>query len=205
MSNKIYGYIRVSTKDQNEDRQRIALLEFGVLQKNIYMDKQSGKNFERPQYQKLLKRLKNGDTLVIKSIDRLGRNYAEIIEQWRVITKDKKVDIVILDISLLDTRKSHDLIGTLIADLTLQILSYVAQTELEFNRQRQAEGISAARKRGVKFGRPAKKIPENFSEVYQQWQEGKISARSAGKMLGTTHNTFLNWVKNFSQKNNPAD
>lgn len=205
MRNELYGYIRVSTKEQNEDRQRIALLEFGVLQKNIYMDKQSGKNFERPQYKKLLKHLKKGDTLVIKSIDRLGRNYAEIIEQWRVITKDRKVDIVVLDISLLDTRQSHDLIGTLIADLTLQILSYVAQTEREFNRQRQAEGISAARKRGVKFGRPAKKIPENFSEVYQQWQEGKISARSAGKMLGTTHNTFLNWVKNFSQKNNPAD
>lgn len=195
MSNKIYGYIRVSTKDQNEDRQRIALLEFGVPQKNIYTDKQSGKNFERPQYKKLLKLLKKGDTLIIKSIDRLGRNYAEIIEQWRIITKDKKVDIVVLDISLLDTRQSHDLIGTLIADLTLQILSYVAQTELEFNRQRQAEGIAAAKARGVKFGGIPKERPIEFNSVREEWEKGEISARKAAKRLGVTHPTFLKWAK----------
>jgi DNA invertase Pin-like site-specific DNA recombinase len=195
MSNKIYGYIRVSTKDQNEDRQRIALLEFGVPQKNIYIDKQSGKNFERPQYQKLLKRLKKGDTLIVKSIDRLGRNYAEIIEQWRIITKDKKVDIVVLDISLLDTRQSHDLIGTLIADLTLQILSYVAQTEIEFNRQRQAEGIAAAKARGVKFGGIPKERPIEFNSLREEWEKGEISARKAAKQLGVTHPTFLKWAK----------
>ncbi len=195
MSNKIYGYIRVSTKDQNEDRQRIALLEFGVPQKNIYTDKQSGKNFERPQYKKLLKLLKKGDTLIIKSIDRLGRNYAEIIEQWRVITKDKKVDIVVLDISLLDTRQSHDLIGTLIADLTLQILSYVAQAEREFNRQRQAEGIAAAKARGVKFGGIHKERPIEFNSVREEWEKGEISARKAAKRLGVTHPTFLKWAK----------
>lgn len=195
MSNKIYGYIRVSTKDQNEDRQRIALLEFGVPQKNIYMDKQSGKNFERPQYQKLLRRLKKGDTLIIKSIDRLGRNYAEIIEQWRVITKDKKADIVVLDISLLDTRQSHDLIGTLISDLTLQILSYVAQAEREFNRQRQAEGIAVAKANGVKFGRNSLPVSDNFPDVLKQWKSGKISARIAGKLLNVSHTTFLKWVR----------
>lgn len=195
MSNKIYGYIRVSTKDQNEDRQRIALLEFGVPQKNIYTDKQSGKNFERPQYKKLLKLLKKGDTLIIKSIDRLGRNYAEIIEQWRVITKYKKVDIVVLDISLLDTRQSHDLMGTLIADLTLQILSYVAQTELEFNRQRQAEGIAAAKARGVKFGGIPKERPIEFNSLREEWEKGEISARKAAKQLGVTHPTFLKWAK----------
>ena len=195
MKEKIYGYIRVSTKEQNEDRQRIALLDFGVPQKNIYMDKQSGKNFERPQYQNLLRRLKQGDTLIIKSIDRLGRNYAEIIEQWRVITKDKKVDIVVLDISLLDTRQCHDLMGTFIADLTLQILSYVAQAEREFNHQRQAEGIAAAKARGVKFGGTPKKRPIEFNVVYEEWKKGEISARKAAKILGVTHPTFLKWTK----------
>ena len=195
MREKIYGYIRVSTKDQNEDRQRIALLDFGVQQKNIYMDKQSGKNFERPQYQNLLRRLKQGDTLIIKSIDRLGRNYAEIIEQWRVITKDKKVDIVVLDISLLDTRQCHDLMGTFIADLTLQILSYVAQAEREFNHQRQAEGIAAAKARGVKFGGTPKKRPVEFNVIREEWRKGKISARKAAKILGITHPTFLKWAR----------
>ena len=195
MRNELYGYIRVSTKEQNEDRQRIALLEFGVPQKNIYMDKQSGKNFERPQYKNLLKRLKKGDTLIIKSIDRLGRNYAEIIEQWRIITKDKKVDIVVLDISLLDTRQCRDLMGTFIADLTLQILSYVAQTEREFNHQRQAEGIAAAKARGVKFGGTPKKRPTEFNSVREEWEKGKISARKAAKQLGVTHPTFLKWAK----------
>ena len=195
MREKIYGYIRVSTKDQNEDRQRIALLDFGVQQKNIYMDKQSGKNFERPQYQNLLRRLKQGDTLIIKSIDRLGRNYAEIIEQWRIITKDKKVDIVVLDISLLDTRQCHDLMGTFIADLTLQILSYVAQAEREFNHQRQAEGIAAAKARGVRFGGIPKKRPLEFNAVRKEWANGTISARKAAKQLGVTHPTFLKWTR----------
>ena len=195
MKEKIYGYIRVSTKEQNEDRQRIALLDFGVPQKNIYMDKQSGKNFERPQYQNLLRRLKQGDTLIVKSIDRLGRNYAEIIEQWRIITKDKKVDIVVLDISLLDTRQCHDLLGTFIADLTLQILSYVAQAEREFNHQRQAEGIAAAKARGVKFGGTPKKRPVEFNVIREEWRKGKISARKAAKLLGITHPTFIKWTK----------
>ena len=195
MREKIYGYIRVSTKDQNEDRQRIALLDFGVPQKNIYMDKQSGKNFERPQYQNLLKHLKQGDTLIVKSIDRLGRSYSEIIEQWRVITKDKKVDIVVLDISLLDTRQCHDLMGTFIADLTLQILSYVAQAEREFNHQRQAEGIAAAKARGVRFGGMPKNRPFEFNVVREEWKKGKISARKAAKILGVTHPTFLKWAR----------
>ena len=195
MENKTYGYIRVSSKEQNEDRQRIALLDFGVPQKNIYMDKQSGKDFERPQYRKLVKRLKQGDTLVVKSIDRLGRNYAEIIEQWRVITKDKKINIVVLDISLLDTRQCHDLLGTFIADLTLQILSYVAQAEREFNHQRQAEGIAAAKARGVKFGGTPKKRPLEFNDVLKKWKDGKISARKAAKLLDVTHPTFLKWAR----------
>lgn len=202
---KIYGYARVSSKEQNISRQVIALKNFGVNEKNIFIDKKSGKNFERPAYKKLLKSLKPNDILIVQSIDRLGRNYAEIIEQWRIITKINRADIVVLDMPILDTRQHKDLLGSLITDIALNLLSYFAQVEREMNRQRQSEGISAAIKRGVKFGRPAKKITENFSEVYQLWQDGKISARTAGKMLGTTHNTFLNWVKKFSQKNNPAD
>ena len=195
MEKRIYGYIRVSTREQNEDRQLIAMLNFGIAKKDIYTDKQSGKNFERPQYKKLMKNLRQGDTIVIKSIDRLGRNYLEIIEQWRIITKDKKADIVVLDMSLLDTRQSHDLMGTLIADLTLQILSYVAQTEREFNRQRQAEGIAAAKARGIKFGSTPKKRPSKFLTIRKKWYEGKISARKAAQCLGITHPTFLKWVK----------
>ena len=202
MQGNIYGYVRVSTKDQNIERQIIALKNFGVCEKNIFIDKKSGKDFQRPAYKKLLKNLKPNDILIVQSIDRLGRNYGEIIEQWRVITKGKKADIVILDMPLLDTRQHKDLIGSLITDIILNLLSYFVQIEREMNRQRQAEGISAAKKRGVKFGRPAKQIPENFSEVYQLWQQGKISARTAGKMLGTTHNTFLNWTKKFSRKKN---
>ena len=153
MENKTYGYVRVSTKEQNEDRQLIALQEFPVLEKCIYMDKLSGKDFNRPQYQKLLKKMRPGDLLVVKSIDRLGRNYEEILLQWRMITKEKQVDVVVLDMPLLDTRKSgNDLTGTFVADLVLQILSYVAQTERENIHQRQMEGIAAARLRGVQFG-----------------------------------------------------
>lgn len=177
MAKKLYGYARVSSKEQNISRQVIALKNFGVCEENIFIDKKSGKNFERPAYKKLLKSLKPNDILIIQSIDRLGRNYAEIIEQWRIITKIKRADIVVLDMPILDTRQHKDLLGSLITDIALNLLSYFAQVEREMNRQRQSEGISAAIKRGVKFGRPAKQIPENFSEVYQLWQEGKISAR----------------------------
>ena len=194
MDNIVYGYIRVSSKDQNEDRQRIAMLENGVDQRRIYMDKQSGKDFDRPGYRRLLKRLKPGDTLIIKSIDRLGRNYDEILEQWRLITKEKQVAIVVLDMPLLDTRQGRDLTGTLIADIVLQLLSYVAQTEREFIRQRQAEGIAAAKKRGVRFGRKPLERPPEYEWVKSIWQRGEISAREAAARLDVSHKTFLKWV-----------
>lgn len=162
MEHKLYGYIRVSTREQNEDRQVRAMEEFGVPLSNMICDKQSGKNFERPGYKRLIKRIKPGDILVIKSIDRLGRNYDEILEQWRVITKEKQANIVVLDMPLLDTRQGRDLIGTLIADIVLQLLSYVAQTEREFIRQRQKEGIEAARANGVHLGRTAMERPDNY-------------------------------------------
>lgn len=193
-----YGYARISSKDQNIDRQITALKNFGICEKNIFIDKQSGKDFERPAYKKLMKKLKPNDILIVQSIDRLGRNYLEIIEQWQIITKVKKSDIVILDMPILDTRSHKDLIGSLITDIALNLLSYFAQVEREMNHQRQSEGIAEAKKRGVKFGRPAKKLPDNFSEVHKQWLEGKISARTAAKMLGTNHATFLNWCKKFS-------
>ena len=196
MSETIYGYVRVSTKEQHDDRQRLALLNFGVPEQNISVDKQSGKDFKRPEYQRLLRKIKPNDTLVVKSIDRLGRNYAEILEQWRIITKEKKAAIVVLDMPLLDTRREKDLIGTLLADVVLQLLSYVAETERDFIRQRQAEGIAAAKSRGVKFGRQSMPRPDNYDEVYQQWKQGKISARKAAKLLGVSHFTFLRWVKN---------
>ena len=166
----IYGYLRVSTREQNEARQLIALEAFGV--DGMYVDKQSGKDFERPSYRRLMRKLREDDTLVIKSIDRLGRNYTEILEQWRVITKEKKANIVVLDMPLLDTRLNRDLIGTLISDIVLQLLSYVAQTEREFIHQRQAEGIAAARARGIKFGRAAMERPEAFESIYRQWKCG---------------------------------
>lgn len=190
-----YGYARVSTKEQNEERQMIALREFGLADSAIYLDKQSGKDFDRRHYKRLLRKLKNGDTLVIKSIDRLGRNYEEILEQWRIITKEKGAAVVVLDMPLLDTRRSRDLTGTLIADIVLQLLSYVAETEREFIRQRQAEGIAAAQARGVKFGRRPKEHPANFIAVAQQWERGELSARTAAKLLGITHCTFLLWVR----------
>jgi len=170
--------------------------EFGVESGNIFLDKQSGKDFHRLSYRRLLKKLKPGDTLVIKSIDRLGRDYSEILEQWRTITKEKQAAIVVLDIPLLDTRqKERDLTGTFIADLVLQILSYVAQTEREFIRQRQAEGISAAKARGVRFGRPALEQPAGFREVREAWERGEISAREAGRRLGVNYRTFQVWTK----------
>lgn len=189
-----YGYVRVSTKEQNEQRQMIALREFGIHTKRIYMDKQSGKDFERTNYKKLLRKVKSGDTLVVKSIDRLGRNYDEILEQWRIITKEKQVAIVVLDMPLLDTRQNRDLTGTLIADIVLQLLSYVAQTEREFIRQRQAEGIAAAKAQGVQFGRKPMTRPSSFILLKNQWKQNQISARAAAKQLGITHSTFLRWV-----------
>ena len=190
-----YGYARVSTREQNEQRQIIALTQFGLSEKCIYVDKQSGRDFERPQYRRLVRRLRDGDTLVVKSIDRLGRNYEEILKQWRIITKEKAADIVVLDMPLLDTRKSRDLTGTLIADIVLQLLSYVAQTEREFIRQRQAEGIAAAKRNGVKFGRKPMERPAAFGVLQKQWQDQQISARAAAKQLGITHSTFLRWTK----------
>ena len=190
-----YGYARVSTKEQHEERQLIALTGFGIAESAIFVDKQSGKDFERTQYRRLMRKLKDGDTLVVKSIDRLGRNYEEILEQWRIITKEKHAAIVVLDMPLLDTRQNRDLTGTLIADIVLQLLSYVAQTEREFIRQRQAEGIAAAKARGVRFGRQPMQRPENFLSLQQQWEHGEISARQAAEQLKITHRTFLRWVK----------
>ena len=190
-----YGYIRVSTREQNEQRQLIAMQEFGISENRIYMDKQSGKDFERKNYKKMVRRLKKDDTLVVKSIDRLGRNYEEILEQWRIITKEKQAAIVVLDMPLLDTRQNRDLTGTLIADIVLQLLSYVAQTEREFIRQRQAEGIAAAKRNGVKFGRKPMERPNGLESLKEQWLHGELSARAAAKQLGVTHSTFLRWVK----------
>ena len=196
MSNRLFGYMRVSSKEQNEERQKIALLEFGITEADIILDKQSGKDFQRPGYQRLMKRLKPDDTLVIKSIDRLGRNYEEILEQWRIITKEKHAAIVVLDMPLLDTRQGRDLTGTLIADIVLQLLSYVAQTEREFIRQRQAEGIAAAKARGVRFGRRPLEKPLHYDLVRDKWASGEISAREAARELGVNHKTFHRWVGN---------
>lgn len=187
-----YGYARGSTKEQNEERQLIALRAAGLHKHQIFLDKQSWKNFNRCQYQRLLRRLK---TLIIKSIDRLGRNYHEILEQWRIITAEKQAAIVVLGMPLLDTHQNRDLTGTLIADIVLQLLSYVAQTEREFTRQRQAEGISAAKARGVQFGRPRKERPENFDELKSLWVSGRLSARVAATQMGVSHQTFLPWVR----------
>lgn len=190
MKQKIYGYMRVSTREQNEDRQRMALVEKGVLEKQIYMDKQSGKNFERPQYQKLLKKLDKNAVLFVKSIDRLGRNYADLNEQWRIITKEKGADIVVIDMPLLDTRKEKNLLGTFISDLILALLSYVAESEYKTIHQRQAEGIAAAKAKGIKFGRPPKPLPKNFHDVYQKWKTNKISTAEASRQVEMPVSTF---------------
>lgn len=199
---KVYGYVRVSTKEQNEDRQLIALEEFPVSRRQIYMDKLSGKDFHRPQYQRLTRKIQKDDVLVVKSIDRLGRNYAEILEQWRLLTKEKQADIVVLDMPLLDTRNSKDLTNTLIADIVLQLLSYVAQTEREFIRQRQREGIAAAKARGVRFGRPRKKKPDSYKAIEKQWKNREISSREAARRLHVSQDTFLNWVHERDEKAN---
>ncbi|WP_373208288.1 recombinase family protein [Thomasclavelia ramosa] len=191
----IYGYARVSSKDQNEARQIIALSQFPVKKENIYIDKFSGKDFDRPKYSELIKILKEQDILVVKEIDRLGRNYEEILEQWRVITKEIKADIVVLDMPLLDTRtRKENLTGTFIADLVLQILSYVAETERQSIKQRQREGIEAAKKRGVKFGRPCIPIPEEFYDLKEKWLNKKITSREAATTINVSQDTFLRWV-----------
>lgn len=195
---KVYGYIRVSSTDQNEDRQLVALRECEVPEQNLYVDKQSGKDFERPEYRRMVKRLKRDDLLYVKSIDRLGRDYAEILEQWRLLTKEKGVDIVVLDMPLLDTRNGKDLMGTFIADLVLQILSFVAQSERESIRQRQAEGIAAAKARGVPFGRPALPLPDNFEQVVDQWRSKEISFASALEQTGMRPSTFYRRLKEIS-------
>lgn len=187
---KIYGYMRVSSKDQNEDRQRTALLDLGVPEKNIYMDKQSGKDFERQQYKKLLQKLDENSVLFIKSIDRLGRNYSDLNEQWRIITKEKKADIVVIDMPILDTRREKNLLGTFISDIVLSLLSYVAENERINIKQRQAEGIAAAKARGVKFGRPTLPIPENFNQMHEEWRAGKITIKEAANACNMCTKTF---------------
>lgn len=191
MPGKTYGYVRVSTRGQREDRQLAAMQEFGVPAEYIVIEKQSGKDFVRPLYLQLVGLLKPGDVLVVKSIDRLGRNYEEILEQWASLTKEKKAAIVVLDMPLLDTREGRDLTGTLIADIVLQLLSYVAQTERENIRQRQAEGIAAAKANGVRFGRERMEMPKEFDGLMALWSEGRISARRAALQLGISHHTFL--------------
>lgn len=190
MAGTIYGYIRVSTREQNEDRQRLALAALPVPKENIYMDKQSGKDFERPQYRRLVRRLRRDDLLYVKSIDRLGRNYSEILEQWRMLTKEKGVDIAVLDMPLLDTRRGKDLMGTFLSDIVLQVLSFVAENERDNIRQRQAEGIAAAKARGVRFGCPPLPLPDNFHMLHQAWRGQKITLRQAARACGMPTGTF---------------
>lgn len=192
-----WGYARVSSKEQNEDRQMIALHDFGVDDNHIFLDKMSGKDFNRPHYQELIRRLQPNDLLVIKSIDRLGRNYKEILNQWQIITKEKAIDVVVLDMPLLDTRANKDLVGTLIADIVLQLLSYVAQTEREYIKQRQREGIDAAKARGVKMGRPIKKVPENFEKLVVQWENKKISLERVLKTCNMSEATFYRRLREY--------
>ncbi len=194
-----YGYVRVSTREQNEDRQLIALHELNIPERNIYMDKQSGKDFERPQYKRLVRRMKKDDLLYIKSIDRLGRNYSEILEQWRVLTKEKGIDIVVLDMPLLDTRRGKDLMGTFLSDIVLQVLSFVAENERVNIRQRQAEGIAAAKARGVRFGRPPRPLPKNFQSAYRRWKAKKITGTAAAKECGMALSTFRYRAENYEK------
>lgn len=193
----IYGYVRVSSTDQNEERQMVALREVSVPEKNIFMDKQSGKDFERPNYKKLVKKLKAGDLLYILSIDRLGRNYKEIQEQWRLLTQEKGIDICVLDMPLLDTRNGKDLMGTFIADLVLQILSFVAQSERENIKKRQAEGIAAAKAKGVKFGRPEKKVPDDFGKLVREWEQKRLPIGEVLKQCGMSEATFYRRLREY--------
>lgn len=196
----VYAYVRVSTEDQNESRQMLAMAEAKVPEENVYVDKKSGKNFDRPMYQRLVRKLKKDDLLYIKSIDRLGRNYEEIMEQWRILTKKKKVDIIVIDMPLLDTRRGKDLLGTFIADLVLQLLSFIAENERGTIRQRQREGIEAAKQRGVKFGRPRKPLPENFGQLYEKWILGQISMKEIERQCNFTSTTFYNKVKEIENR-----
>ncbi len=202
MENKIFGYARVSSKEQNEERQLVAFREYGINERDIYVDKQSGKDFNRENYITLKHILRENDLLVIKSIDRLGRNYSQIIEEWQDITKNIKADIVVIDMPLLDTRKNKDLLGTFISDLVLQILSYVAEQERTFIKQRQSEGIATAKNKGVKFGRPRIEKPQNFDDVVLKWKNKEIKTKEAMKLLGLKSYTFYQMVKstNFTEK-----
>ncbi len=190
LAGNIFGYVRVSTREQNEDRQLFAMRQVKVPEHNIFTDRQSGKDFMRPQYRRMVRRMKKDDLLYIKSIDRLGRNYEEILEQWRVLTKEKGVDIVVLDMRLLDTRRGKDLMGTFLSDIVLQVLSFVSENERTNIRQRQAEGIAAARKRGVRFGRPRLPLTENYPDAYQRWKAGQITGTAAARECGMPLSTF---------------
>ncbi len=200
ISNHTYGYIRVSTRDQNEDRQLAAMRKLPIPEKNIFLDRQSGKDFERPQYKKLFKKLKPDDLLYVKSIDRLGRNYNEILEQWRILTKEKSIDIVVLDMPLLDTRIGKDLMGTFLSDIVLQVLSFVAENERANIRQRQAEGIAAAKAKGIRFGRPPRPLPDNYHNAYRRWKDGTITGTAAAKECGMPLSTFLYRAETYEKK-----
>ena len=197
----IYGYVRVSSMDQNEDRQLMAMSELNIPQKNIFVDKQSGKDFERPQYKRLVKRLTSGDLLYILSIDRLGRNYEDIQKQWRILTKDIGIDICVIDMPLLDTRSGKDLMGTFIADLVLQILSFVAQSERENIKKRQAQGIAAAKAKGVKFGRPEKSVPDDFPRLIREWEKNKLSFPELLKLCNMSEATFYRRLREYRLMN----
>jgi len=201
----VYGYVRVSSKDQNEDRQVITMREMQVPEENIYVDKQSGKDFNRPQYKRLLRKVKADDLIYIKSIDRLGRNYSEILDQWKIITKDKHVDLYVMDMPILDTRREKNLLGTFISDLVLALLSYVAENERTNIRQRQAEGIAAAKARGVHFGRRPNPLPDNFYEVYQQWKMKKLSVSEAAKQCGMPQTTFFERARAYEKATLPNE
>lgn len=194
-----YGYIRVSSKEQNDDRQVIALSGEDIPEENLYTDRQSGKDFKRPAYRKMVRKMKKDDILYIKSIDRLGRNYTEILDQWRILTKEKEVDIVVLDMPLLDTRRGKDLVGTFLSDIVLQLLSFVAENERVSIRQRQAEGIAAAKAKGVKLGRPPLPLPDNFYEAHKAWRNGSISLKQAADMCGLPKGTFYDKARRFEK------
>ena len=199
MKGNVFGYIRVSSTDQNEDRQRITMQKKGIGAKNLYIDKQSGKDFQRPRYRQMVRRLKPGDLLYVLSIDRLGRNYEEILNQWRIITKEKQADIVVLDMPLLDTRRGKDLMGTFLSDIVLQVLSFVAENERSNIKQRQAEGIAVAKAKGVRFGRPPKPLPKDFHKIYKKWKEGKISGVVAANACNMPISTFLYKAKSYER------
>lgn len=197
---KVYGYVRVSSVDQNEDRQMIAMREAGVPDENVFLDNKSGKDFERPKYKKMVRRLREGDLLYIQSIDRFRRNYEIIQEQWRFLTKEKKIEIVVIDMPLLDTKRGKDLVGTFLSDIVLQVLSFVAENERRNIRQRQAQGIAAAKARGVRFGRPVKTLPENFAELVQKWEKKQIPLREITVSCGISEATFYRRLRELRER-----